>query len=122
MVAFENTKNYGAFQCSQREITINIDFPNSYYSHVGTRLVLPYIKLSLLDSSKKTVNTEVIQLGEVGPFRLLSYPTVPTPRDSPLFYSRENMDCARTQEEILRDSVYQFSTPSNFWGKSIPHP
>lgn len=122
IIAFQNSKNFGAIQCKTNVIEINMDFPNSYYSHVGTRIIPPYVKINIIDKNNKIYSSDIIELGEIAPFRLLSYPSTPTPRDSPTFYSRTHLQKSRTQEQILRDSEYQIYTPSNFWNGAIPHP
>tara|TARA_Y100000389_G_C17470142_1_gene529673 strand:- start:7016 stop:7558 length:543 start_codon:yes stop_codon:yes gene_type:complete len=120
-IAFENSPNFGAHKIRDR-LTFTIDFPNSYYSHVGTRIILPHVRIELMDLNKKKFASEIIKLGEIAPFRLLSYPSIPAPRDSPLFYSREHLTKPRSQEQILRSSGYSHTTPKNFWNGAIPHP
>lgn len=120
-IAFEKSQNYGAHKIKD-SIAITIDFPNSYYSHVGTRLILPYVRININDSYKNLIESGIVNLGEIAPFRLLSYPSEPVPRDSPLFYSRSHLTKPRSQESILRSSGYTQKTPKNFWNGAIPHP
>lgn len=120
-IAFENTPNYGMTSCNKEIINIRLQFPNSYYSHVGTRLILPYVKINIFDGNKKIISSDIINLGEIAPFRLLTYPSLPKARDSPTFYLRDMNTKPRTQEDILRSSGYTMYTPNNFWGNSIPN-
>ena len=118
--AYENTRNSGKFQPRSRKFSIKLQFPNSYYSHLGTRLIPPHVRLTIFHNSESKV--EFIELGENAPFRTLSYQSKPVPRMTPNFYDRSHLKQQRSQESILRASGYQLKTPSNFWGTSIPHP
>mgnify|MGYP001177076969 FL=1 len=118
IVAMDNTDNKGTIKPSSKEFVIKLKYPNSYYSHLGTRLILPHVHLSVKQNNK--IQSTNIQLGENAPFRTLTYQTNPVPRISPNFYSRKAVKMPRSQEQILRDSGYSLETPKNFWGKAVP--
>lgn len=120
IVAFDNTTNRGTFSPTSSKFTIKLKFPNSYYSHLGTRLIPPYVRITVRKG--KYVFSEVVELGEIAPFRLLTYPSNPIPRAGPYFYKDNAPKKARSQETILRQSAYRLNTPKNFWGNAIPHP
>lgn len=122
IIAYENSPNTGKFIPDSTQFTIDLMFPNSYYSHLGTRLVEPHLNIKVTQYGSQFVET--IFLGEIAPFRLLTYPAKPKGRSGPEFYDRSHLKEARSQEAILRSgnypSMYQ-NTPKNFWGKFIPH-
>ena len=121
-VAFDQTPNHGSFHPETSKFAIRIAFPNSYYSHVGTRLIPPHVRISVKRHSEaKDMISEVIELGEIAPFRHLSYQSNPVPRINPTFYDRSHLRKPRSQEQILRASGYRLTTPNNFWGKAVPH-
>ena len=122
IIAYENTPNTGKFIPDSLQFTISILFPNSYYSHLGTRLIEPHLNIKVTQNENQYVET--IFLGEIAPFRLLTYPSNPRGRTGPEFYDRSHLKETRSQESILRSGNYPSShekTPKNFWGKFIPH-
>ena len=118
-IAFENTPNKGSIFPKNNEFSINLNMPNSYYTHLGSRIVLPHVFIKVFENDNLIISENII-LGEVAPFRLLSYPSNPKPRSDPLFY-KQTIKYPRSQETILRDSAYIKNTPENFWGKTVPH-
>jgi len=118
-IAFQNSNNKGSFVPTKNYFSINMNYPNSYYSHLGTRLIPPHVILTIEFGYKKY--REIVKLDDTAPFRLLSYQSTPKPRISPIFYDRSKMKNNRTQEEILRQSGYKLSTPEDFWGGAVPH-
>ena len=118
-IAFENTTNKGEIKPKKSVFYIRMRYPNSYYSHLGTRLIPPHVILTVEKNNSKY--TKYVVVGEAAPFRMLSYPSSPIPRISPVFYDRCKMDNSRTQEQILRSSGYKLITPDNFWGGAVPH-
>ena len=118
--AHQSTKNIGKFHPKSNKFSIKLPFPNAYYSHLGTRLVPPHVRLTIVNKSESV--TEFIELGENIPFRTLSYQSNPVPRMTPGFYNRSHLKIPRSQEKILRSSGFTLKTPSNFWGMAIPHP
>tara|TARA_Y100000389_G_scaffold179456_1_gene193539 strand:+ start:19798 stop:20337 length:540 start_codon:yes stop_codon:yes gene_type:complete len=119
-IAYQNTINKGSFKPNSANLSISMKFPNAYYSHLGSRLINPHVILTVSHNNK--VDREIIELGEIAPFRLLSYQSNPVPRISPLFYHRETKQKTPSQEELLRKSGYKLKTPNNFWGDRIPNP
>ena len=118
-IAFQNTKNKGNFIPTSSSFDLTLRTPNSYYSHLGSRLIPPHVIFTVETNGQ--VEKEIIELGEIAPFRTLSYQSVPAPRNGPSFYDRSSMKLGRSQEEILRSSGYRLTTPNNFWGDFIPH-
>tara|TARA_Y100000389_G_C17295404_1_gene430239 strand:- start:133 stop:684 length:552 start_codon:yes stop_codon:yes gene_type:complete len=118
--AFDQTPNFGELVPKLDSFKIELQYPNAYYSHLGTRLIPPYVRITVEQNGKK--NTEYVVLGEIAPFRLLSYQSTPVARYEPGFYDRGILKKGRTQEAILRASGYKMETPSNFWGGAISHP
>ena len=119
IIAFENTQNQGSFHPETSKFAIKLAFPNAYYSHVGTRLIPPHVRINVGTNTSK--ESHVIELGDVAPFRLLSYQSNPVPRSNPTFYDRSHLTKPRSQEKILRESGYRLVTPYNFWGNAVPH-
>ena len=120
IVALQNTTNKGSFTTDKKDFSINLDYPNAYYSYLGTRIILPHVKLEIKNRYFK--ETVIVELNEIAPFRLLSYQSNPVPRADPHFYKRPVEKKTRSQEEILRMSGYRLTTPHNFWGGRIPNP
>lgn len=120
IVAFDKTPNSGKFELNSPVFEIHLSFPNAYYTHLGTKLVYPHLLVKIHKGSYTT--TEDIELGEVAPYRLLTYPQN---RSGASFYDRSHLTTARSQESILRSSSYPScpprSTYSNFWGSFVPH-
>lgn len=98
-MAYENTPNRGIIKPLVPNFYINLKFPNAYYSHLGTNLIMPHVKISI--KNKNLDMSEIIYLGEVAPFRLLNYPKT---RTSPLFYQKKNSQLS--QESKLRKNAY----------------
>ena len=109
LVAFENTENRGSFRPTSSKFSIMLKFPNAYYSHLGTRLMPPHVRITVHNGISS--ESKIIELTEAAPFfRLLSYQSNPVPRVSPTFYDRSHLQKPRSQEEILRSSGYRLST------------
>jgi len=123
VIAYENTPNSGSFKPSTSEFTIDLLFPNSYYSNLGTKLIEPHVNVKIIQQNSEVVET--IFLGEIAPFRTLTYPGNPRGRSGPEFYDRSSLTVPRSQEKILRSGGYpgmNVNTPKNFWGKFVPQP
>lgn len=118
-IAFQETKNKDSFKPTSSTFDLTLRTPNSYYSHLGSRIIPPHVIFTV--ETNGIVEKEVIELGEIAPFRTLSYQSVPAARISPSFYDRSTMKLGRSQEEILRSSGYRLTTPNNFWGGAVPH-
>lgn len=122
-VAFDNTSNKGVIRILGGEFTFHLDYPNSYYSHMGKKLNPPLVKFRFCDSSgRQLTDIHTIILGHSIPFRSLSFPNKRW-TDGPMFYNNTEMPPCRSQSQILMDSAYPEKTmeePSNFWGTKPP--
>lgn len=119
-MAFDQTPNYGIIKPKKASFALKLNYPNSYYSHLGTRLIPPYVRITIDNKFGKV--TEFVELGEIAPFRTLSWQNEPVGRFEPSFYDRSHLKKGRSQEAILRASGYRMETPPNFWGGAVPHP
>ena len=121
-VAYDRTPNKGVVNVSNGQFTINMKYPNAYYTGLGSLYIPPHINFKICEPGKDDMYFSV-QIDDGVPFRMLTYPAPPTkkPRVSPMFYS-ESEKGARTQESILRVSAYPEtnSMPDNFWGSRPP--
>jgi hypothetical protein len=121
--AFYDTPNVGVVKISSEgRFSIQLALPNAYYVGLGTQYVPPTVHIWYTSSGRRKDSTVRINAGI--PFRMLTYPTLPTrPRSGPMFYLKAPT-FARSQEQILRDSAYPplgtFKMPSNFWGLKPP--
>lgn len=128
--AFDGTRNRGTIALGQTEtetsgsvpFSIDVPFPNGYYSGLGMRHVSPAVHVWYVVGGQRRVS--VVQVGEYGAaFRTLSHPSLPAhPPLGPTFYSA-HPTVARSQEDILRASDYPsraHSIPPNFWGTRPP--
>ena len=122
--AFENTPNKGAVAVqSDGSFKFRVQFPNSFYSGLGTLYHPPKVYIKICNSSQEN-NVQSILLGDGTPFRLLTYPPPPSTaaRRNPMFYDGRDELPVRTQEQVLRDSGYPTDNkmPANFWGLAVP--
>lgn len=120
--AFDNTENQGNVDLNmQNECSIEMTFPNAYYSGLGTDYVPPTLYLTYNNGySEKVVS---IKLSEGIPYRMLTYPIRGTaPRKDVMFYKGMWDLPVRSQEQILRDSGYPSINKmhANFWGLKPP--
>jgi len=121
-VAYDRTPNKGVVDVSNGKFTINMKYPNAYYTGLGTLYIPPHINFKFCSpgSPDKYIS---VQIDDGIPFRMLTYPAPPTkkPRTSPLFYCEPEKG-ARSQESILRASAYPETNtmPDNFWGDRPP--
>lgn len=122
-IAFENSDNIGTVKLSNGSFLIKLNYPNSYYSKLGSEYVPPQIKLRLINS-KGVALSEIykINLGDGIPYRSLTWSHLRNWNDGPLFYKNTNLQI-RTQEQILRDSAYPSKNEEypNFWGSRPSH-
>ena len=121
-VAFENTPNVGAVKVDQGEFTYHMQFPNSYYKHLGQTLVPPQVKFKFCDRTNKPISqTYSVKLGNPIPYRSLTWPKMRDWNKGPLFYLNKDLPI-RNQEQILRDSAYPAVNQEapNFWGTKPP--
>ena len=121
--AFNNSPNNGTITPKSKKTVIKLHTPNSYYSHLGTRLIPSCVTLKITYQNISVV--ENINVGLVAPYRTLTYPST---RSSPMFYDRSHLQTPRSQESILRASGYpscgktESSHATSFWGLAVPHP
>ncbi len=121
-IAFQDTNNIGAVKTIGNEFTFNLEYPNSYYKHLGKKYVPPQVKFMFCDGKNKGMSkVYTINLGNGIPFRSLTWNKRRDWNNGPLFYCNENLPI-RTQEDILRQSGYPCRNrePSNFWGMKPP--
>ena len=119
-MAYDQTPNAGTVNVNlDGSFAFSIQYPSGYYAGLGTLYVSPHVNLQPVVNGQAG-KTEMVRVGEGIPFRLLTYPPVPStaPRCSPLFYGNRQGLPVRTQEQILRDSAYPKTNamPANFWG------
>lgn len=124
-VAFQQTPSYGTVPVApDGTFAFSLPLPSGYYSNLGTLYVNPHVRIQVVKNGKSGP-VETIKLAEGVPFRLLTYPPVPStaPRCSPSFYDNRDILPVRTQEQILRDSAYPSNNkmPANFWGLTPAH-
>ena len=129
--AYFNTPNKGVFNPKSRVSVISLLTPNSYYSHLGTRLIESCVNIKITSGNISTV--ELVGLGQSAPYRTLTYPES---RNGPEFYDRSHLIFPRSQESICRDSGYpkclsnadgagcnnmiSYSKNNSFWGNAVP--
>ena len=121
-VAYDRTPNKGIVSVVNGQFTINMKYPNAYYTGLGSLYIPPHINFKICEDGKSDTYFSV-QIDDGIPFRMLTYPAPPTkkPRVSPLFYLEPEKG-ARSQEAILRVSAYPSTNtmPDNFWGDRPP--
>lgn len=123
-IAYESSPNRGTVPiASDGSFEFSLRYPSGYYTGLGTVYIQPHVYVQV--NSKNTVGKPIlVRVGEGTPFRLLTYPPVPStaPRCSPSFYASGANLPVRTQEQILRDSAYPSTNemPPNFWGLTPP--
>ncbi len=118
--ALENTSNKGTLKLdNNNSFEIEIDTPNSYYSGLGTVYIPPCIYFTYHNGYIEKKVT--VQLSYGVPYRMLTYPMHPLPRQSPSFYDNQDLPI-RTQEQILREAGYPVMNYmyKNFWGTKPP--
>lgn len=122
-VAFENTNNTGIVEVRDGSFSINVHYPNSYYTNLGKNYVPPQIKIKFCNKDNIAVTKiQKINLGEGVPFRSLTWPKLRNWSSGPMFYCNKNLP-VRTQAQILKSYAYPpvNREPINFWGKDPPH-
>ena len=99
--AYENTPNFGTVRLIENTFLIELSTPNSFYKDFSNNIVKPIIEITYI--FKGTVKTITIPLDSNAiPHRSLTHPEGGRifPRNLPI----------RTQEQVLRDSKYPFTT------------
>jgi hypothetical protein len=121
-VAYDRTPNKGVVNTQNGNFTINMKYPNAYYTGLGSLYIPPHVNFKICEDGKSDIYFSV-QIDDGIPFRMLTYPAPPTkkPRISPYFYLEPEKG-ARSQEAILRTSAYPETNtmPDNFWGDRPP--
>ena len=124
-VAFQQTSSYGTVDVQDDgSFSFSLMCPSGYYSQLGTLYIQPHVRMQIVTNGIGGP-IETIKVSEGVPFRLLTYPPIPStaPRCGPQFYNTLDILPVRTQEQILRDSAYptkEMHMPKNFWGLRPP--
>ena len=122
-IAFENTDNTGIVEVKNGAFSINIHYPNSYYTNLGKKYIPPQLKIKFCNKENIAVtNVQKINLGQGVPFRSLTWPNLRNWNTGPMFYCNKNLP-VRTQAQILKSYAYPSTNkePLNFWGQDPPH-
>lgn len=117
-IAYENTPNKNIIPVKNGKFSFFINFPNSYYINLGTKLIPPTVNIIAVNSNHIPVsNIQRVVLGNSIPFRTLTWSNIRNWNNGPLFYNNRNLPI-RTQYEILLNSSYpnKNQVPNNFWG------
>ena len=120
--AFDNTPNIGIVDIgTDNSFEIKLLMPNSYMVGLGSVTIPPTLYIEFIDVNGKKKNIS-IKVSNGIPYRTLTYPLTPRPRDSPTFYDSQFYLPVRSQEQILLDSGYPKNNnmPNNHWGLKPP--
>lgn len=122
-MAFQGTTNAGFVPVKAGSFSFSIQYPNSYYVNMGTKLVPPQVKIIFCDQNKVPISDiYVVQLGNGIPYRSLTWPQKRNWLNGPMFYCNNNLP-VRDQQTILKNSGYPCTNKEapNFWGLVPPH-
>lgn len=111
--AYDNSDNIGFVTLdSNNKASIKIMYPNSYYTDLGNTYVKPHIKIWFNKDSKR--HEKILKLSDGVQYRSLTHPYQ---RTSANFYDTLWGLPVRSQEQILRDSMFPNSDihDDNFW-------
>lgn len=118
-VAYQNTNNQGTYKLINRNFSLNMIKPNSYYTNQGKVLVKPHINIMFMTGDNKALGKVYkVDIEDYIPYRTLSMV-----RKDVMFYHNAPLPI-RTQEQILKDSGYPEETMKehkNFWGLKPPN-
>lgn len=120
--AFTNTPNQGTVSLDDNnQFVINLLMPNSYMIGLGSVQVSPTLYITY-ENNKNERKDVTIKLSDAIPYRTLTYPLDPRPRNNVLFYDSQFYLPVRSQEEILLSAGYpkRNVTPFNWWGYKPP--
>jgi len=120
--AFDGTPNVGIVEIkSDNTFEIKLMTPNSYTVGLGSVTVPPtlFVEYTDMSGAKKNIS---IKLSEGIPYRTLTYPLTPRPRNGATFYDSQFYLPVRSQEQILLDSSYPKTNimPDNWFGMKPP--
>lgn len=117
--AYDNSENIGFVTLdANNKSTIKIKYPNAYYADLGNTFVKPHIKIWFNKDSKK--HEQIVKLSDGVGYRSLTHPYQRTSAD---FYDTLWRLPVRSQEQILRDSMFPKSEDhdnGNFWKLKPP--
>lgn len=126
-MAFEGTPNLGVLEVFNGSFDLSVEMPNSYYEHMGKRLVPPTVYFMFTDSDgniisngSKSDGIESIVIGKSTAFRTISWTPKRDWSSGADFYGNQQLPI-RNQEQILRDSAMTKTEPDNFWGTRPPY-
>ena len=121
---YNNSKNYGKIKIINKYYSFQIDYPNAFYSGLGTKYIEPHVIIRIIEPNKNISKPIFIKLKNGLPYRSLTHspPPYTWPRSDPLFYYSKDKLPIRTQEQILRDSQYPKNMKfyPHFWGTRPP--
>ena len=121
-MAFEGTCNSGFAPLKGGSFSFKLEYPNSYYVNMGTKLVPPQVKIMFCDANKVPISDiYVVQVGNGIPYRSLTWPQKRNWLKGPMFYCNNNLP-VRDQQTILKNSGYPCTNKEapNFWGLKPP--
>jgi len=112
-VAFENTPNRGAVKAIGNHFEFHIEFPNSYYIGLGSKLVEPSVHYQVEGETK----VHTLKLKDNG----IPYRSIPK-RNNVMFYAGKELLPLRSQEQMIREHQYpgKNNFPKTFWGTKPP--
>jgi hypothetical protein len=115
--AFEGTPNKGVVQLNAGRFTVNLQYPNAFYEHLGSKYVPPTLFVKYTVGGKQKEKSFKISDGI--PFRTLTYSPLRTGAE---FYATQFHLPVRSQESILRSSGYPRinKMPADHWGLRPP--
>ena len=122
-IAYDNTPNKGITLLNGLTFGVDLQFPNSYYTHLGKKYVPPQLKYQMCDYLGNNCSPiYTIKLGEGTPFRYQSFPPQRNWNIGPMFYCNPNT-VVTTQAKILKANAYPKDgvQPPNFWGTLSPN-
>lgn len=120
--AFENTPNIGIINIGYNNtFEIKLLTPNSYMVGLGSVTIPPTLYIEFIDLNGKKKNIS-IKVSNGIPYRTLTYPLTPRPRENTTFYDSQFYLPVRSQEQILIDSGYPKINmmPLNHFGLKPP--
>ena len=111
--AFELSPNCGTVQVQGNQAYLRIQFPNSYYTGLGTIVVPPTVYIRYMHGGRQQRTT--VKLSQGVPYRALAPPPLRTGAE---FYDNIWDLPVRSQEHILLDSAYPRTNTEapDFWG------